>query len=317
MPMRITFVMDPLANVNIDADTTFAFMLAARERGHDVFYTRQQDLFARGDIAGAVVQRADVRRVQGDHYTLGEPERVELHSMDVVFQRTDPPFDIAYLHAVHILELAEERGALVINKPSGLRAANEKLYALHFPSVIPETLVSSSKDEILSFAAEQGGKCIIKPVDGHGGEAVFLLDVDDRNKNALIEVMTKHGSLRAICQRYLPDARRGDKRIIMLDGEPLGGILRVPRADEHRGNIHVGGTVVHTELTPRDLEICATVGPRLRADGLYFVGLDVIGDYLTEINVTSPTGIQELSRLNHIDAAATVIEALGGFAAAR
>lgn len=306
--MRIVFVMDPLANVDIDADTTFAFMLAATQRGHVVYYTRQRDLFARGDVAGAVVQRADVRRVHGDHFTLHDPERVDLGDFDVVFQRTDPPFDIDYLHAVHILELAEERGTLVVNKPSGLRAANEKLYALHFVDVIPDTLVASGKEEILAFAAEQGGRCILKPVDGHGGEAVFLLDVDDRNKNALIEVMTAHGTRRAICQRYLPDARHGDKRIIMLDGEPLGAILRVPRADEHRGNIHVGGTVEKTELTPREREICAAVGPRLRADGLWFVGLDVIGDHLTEVNVTSPTGIQEMSRLDDVDGAGAVIE---------
>lgn len=306
--MRIAFVMDPVANVDIDADTTFAFMLAAAERGHDIFYVRQRDLSARGEVARAIVRRATVQRVHGEHVSLGEPEDVDLQSMDVVFQRKDPPFDIAYLHAVHLLELAEERGTLVINKPSGLRAANEKLYALHFPSVIPDTLVSSVQSEILEFASEQGGRCIIKPVDGHGGEAVFVLDVEDRNKNALIEVMTQHGTQRTICQQYLPAARQGDKRVILLDGKPLGGILRVPRADEHRGNIHVGGTVERVDLTPRDLEICAAVGPRLRRDGLWFVGLDIIGDHLTEINVTSPTGIQELSRLNDVDGAGTVIE---------
>ncbi len=306
--MRIAFVMDPLEQVNVDADTTFAFMLAAQERGHDVYYTSQRRLSARNDVARAVVQRARVQRKQGDHHELEAAEQVDLHSFDVVFQRTDPPFDIDYLHAVHVLELAEERGTLVVNKPSGLRAANEKLYSLHFPDVIPDTLVTASKSDIKAFAEEMGGKCVVKPVDGHGGEAVFVIALDDRNANALLEVMTKHETQRVICQRYLPEARRGDKRVIMLNGEPLGGILRVPRADENRGNIHVGGTVEKSELTERDLEICAAVGPRLREDGLWFVGLDVIGESLTEVNVTSPTGIQELSRLNGIDGAGKVIE---------
>lgn len=306
--MRIAFVMDPLEHVNVDADTTFAFMLAAQARGHEIYHVRQRDLSARGDVARAVVRRAEVRRTQGDHYSLGGTEHVDLHEIDVVFQRTDPPFDIDYLHAVHILELAEERGTLVVNKPSGLRAANEKLYALHFPDAIPDTLVTSSATEIKAFAREMGGRCVIKPVDGHGGEAVFVLALDDRNANALLEVMTEHGRTRIICQRYLPEARRGDKRVILLDGEPLGGIMRVPRADEHRGNIHVGGTVEQATLTDRDREICELVGPRLRRDGLWFVGLDIIGDHLTEVNVTSPTGIQEMSRLDGFDGAAAVLE---------
>ena len=306
--MRFAFVMDPLENVDIHADTTFAFMLAAQQRGHDIFYIRQRDLFARGNEARAVVQQATVRREEGAHYALNEPQVHALTDFDVVFQRTDPPFDIDYLHACHILELAEEQGVVVANKPSGLRAANEKLYALHFPDVLPPTLVTSVPSEILQFAEEFEGKCIIKPVDGHGGEAVFVLDLEDRNKNALIEVMTEHGARRVICQQYLPAARAGDKRIILLDGEPMGGILRVPRADEHRGNIHVGGTVEKTVLTERDLEICAAVGPRLSREGLWFVGLDVIGDFLTEINVTSPTGIQEMSRFDDIDGAGQVID---------
>ena len=310
--MRIAFVMDPMARIDVEADTTFAFMLTAHARGHEVYYADARDLSARGNVALCIVHNAQVRRNQGNHYTLGPSEVVELHALDCVFMRKDPPFDIGYLHAVHILELAEELGALVVNKPSGLRAANEKLYSLHFPDVIPDTLVTSSKADIKTFVREFGGKCIIKPVDGHGGEAVFLLDVDDRNVNALIEIMTDHESNRVVCQRYLPQARDGDKRILLLDGEPLGAILRVPRADEHRGNIHVGGTVERAALTERDHEICEAVGPRLRADGLWFVGLDVIGDYLTEVNVTSPTGIQEMSRLDAVDGAGRVIEWVEG-----
>ena len=305
--MRIAFVMDPIDGVNIDADTTFAFMMAASERDHELFVVRQTELFARGASAFAVARPVHVQRVHGDHARLDEPRVMRLADLDVIFQRKDPPFDIEYLHAVHILELAEEQGTLVVNKPAGLRAANEKLYALHFEDVIPDTLVTASKAQILDFAAEHGGRCIVKPVDGHGGEAVFVLDVDDRNKNALLEVMTAHEGQRVVCQQYLPEAREGDKRILLLDGNAMGAILRVPRADEHRGNIHVGGTVEPTELTDRDREICEAVASRLRHDGLYFVGLDVIGGYLTEVNVTSPTGIQEMSRFAGHDGAHDVI----------
>jgi glutathione synthase len=305
--MRIAFVMDPIETVNIDADTTFALMLAAQERGHDVFYVRMQDMYARGNEAWSRVVRVNLQRVKGAHFEFGVESDMALHELDVIFMRKDPPFDIAYLHAVHLLELAQELGALVMNSPDGLRAANEKLYALHFPEATPTTLVSKSARIIRQFAADQGGRCIIKPLDGHGGEGVFMLDLEDRNASALLEVMTRHETEYLMCQTYLPAARKGDKRILMLDGEPMGAILRVPQEKDHRGNIHVGGRVEKTDLSPRDLEICQMVGPRLREDGLYFVGLDVIGDYLTEVNVTSPTGIQEMSRLNGVDGPAEVI----------
>ena len=305
--MKFGFIMDPIENVNIDADTTFAFMLAAKEAGHEVYYLEMQDLSARGAQAFGIWQSCDVRREKGNHYTLSEPEFGSLDTFDVLFMRKDPPFDIAYLHACHLLELAEERGVLVVNKPSGLRAANEKLYALHFEEVIPDTIVTRSATAIKAFLEEVGGKCILKPVDGHGGDGIFMLDAKDRNLNAIIEVSTHTGKERVICQRYLPAARAGDKRVILLAGTPLGGILRVPREDDNRGNIHVGGTVVKAELTERDLAICEAVGPKLVEDGLWFVGLDIIGDHLTEVNVTSPTGIQEMSRLNEIDGAGAVI----------
>lgn len=305
--MRIAFVMDPIGQVDVNADTTFAFMLAAQERGHEVYFINMSDMGARGDEAWSFAQSCEVRRTQGDHHTLGVRVHEPLHNFDVIFMRKDPPFDIPYLHACHLLELAEQKGTLVVNRPSGLRAANEKLYSLHFPGAIPDTVVTKSQAEIKAFAVTEGGKCIIKPLDGHGGEGVLLLDLDDRNANAILELTTHHETEYLMCQQYLPQAREGDKRILLLDGEPMGGILRVPTDDDHRGNIHVGGTVKPIELSPRDLEICAQVGPRLKADGLYFVGLDVIGDYLTEVNVTSPTGIQEMSRLNGVDGAGDVI----------
>lgn len=305
--MRIAFVMDPVEDVNIDADTTFALMLAAEERGHAVFYIRMQDMSARGNEAWARAARCQVRRDATSHYSLGQAEDTPLHDFDAIWMRKDPPFDIPYLHAVHLLELAEELGVLVLNSPAGLRAANEKLYALHFPEAIPNTMVTKSAHDIRDFATSQGGKCIIKPLDGHGGSGVFMFDLEDRNASALLEVMTQNGTQYLMCQAYIPAARSGDKRILMLDGEPMGAILRVPQESDHRGNIHVGGRVEKTELTERDLEICEMVGPRLKRDGLYFVGLDVIGEFLTEVNVTSPTGIQEMSRLNGVDGPSDVM----------
>jgi len=305
---EIGFVMDPLDGVILAEDTTFAFMLAARERGHEIYYIRPEDLYARGETARAVVHPCEVRRREGDHYELEEGERRALRELDAVLMRKDPPFDVDYLHASHLLELAREDGAFVMNDPTGLRVANEKLYALHFPELIPDTLVTREQELIEEFAAARGGRCVVKPVDGHGGAAVFVVDEDDRNKNAIIEQMTGEESDRVVCQEYVPAAREGDKRILLLDGDPMGAILRVPPDDDHRGNIHVGGTVEKTDLTERDREICRRVGPRLSEDGLWFAGIDVLGGRLTEINVTSPTGIQEMSRLDGVDGAGRVID---------
>jgi glutathione synthase len=306
--MKIGFIMDPLTSVDIHADTTFSFMLAAKERGHEVYYLKMEDLAAEGDEAWCVMRRCEVRQVEGDHYELDSPQYEPVHALDAVFMRKDPPFDVAYLHAAHMLELAEEQGCFVINKPNGLRAANEKLYALHFPELIPDTVVTNSSERIRSFLDDHGGRCVIKPIDGHGGEGIFVLEQGDKNLNALIEVATDNGKQKLICQSYIPEIRQGDKRILVLDGEPQGAILRVPAETDHRGNIHVGGSVKKVELTERDKEICAQVGERLRKDGIWFSGIDVIGEYLTEVNVTSPTGIQEMSRLNNVDGAAQVIE---------
>lgn len=306
--MKIGFVMDPLDSVNIDADTTFAFMFAAQERGHEVFYLRMEDLAAEGDVAWGIMQPCELRRVAGDHYTLGAAEYAPVHTLDAVFMRKDPPFDVDYLHAAHLLELAEEKGCFVMNKPNGLRAANEKLYALHFPDFIPDTIVTRDAARILEFVDAHGGRAIIKPVDGHGGAGIFVLEKGDKNLNALIEVSTRVGTERVICQSYIPEIRQGDKRILVVNGEPIGAIIRVPAETEHRGNIHVGGTVEKVVLSERDREICAAVGERLRRDGIWFSGVDVIGDYLTEVNVTSPTGIQEMSRLDGVDGAGMVIE---------
>lgn len=306
--MKIGFIMDPMEAVNVFADTTFAFMLAAQERGHEVFFLRMQDLWAQGSTTRARYTPCKVEQKQGAHFEMGESVEGPLHELDAVFMRKDPPFDVPYLHACHLLELAEKKGCFVMNKPRGLMAANEKLYALNFEHVMPETIVTHSASQIKAFLGEHGGKCILKPIDGHGGSGIFMLDSKDRNLNAIIEVSTREGAEAVMCQQYVPEARQGDKRILLLDGKPLGAILRVPKEDDNRGNIHVGGSVAKTDLTERDLAICEAVGPTLKQDGLWFVGLDVIGGHLTEVNVTSPTGIQEMSRLNETDGSGQVIE---------
>lgn len=306
--MKFGFVMDPLSGLNIEADTTFAFMLAAQKRDHDIFYIRPADLAIEGGKPWSKLYPCRVDRDPDNYYELQEPAYQSLTALDRIFMRKDPPFDVDYLHATHILELAEKKGTPVINKPDGLRTANEKLYAFHFPQLLPDTIVTRDPSRIDEFAAEHGGECVLKPVDGYGGRQVFHLDRQTPNYNAIIEAMTNEGRERTVCQAYLPDASGGDKRIIMLDGQPLGAILRVPREGEFRGNIHVGGRVQKTQLTESDWRICRAVAPKLREDGLWFVGLDVIGDRLTEINLTSPTGIQEMSRLDGVDGAGRVIE---------
>ncbi|MGH7872225.1 MAG: glutathione synthase, partial [Candidatus Binatia bacterium] len=234
------------------------------------------------------------------HFRFGEFKTGALEEFDSVWMRKDPPFDLKFFFATHLLSLIDQSKCFVMNDPKGLREANEKLYALRFPEQIPQTLVSSDKQRLKSFMAELGGEMIIKPLDGCGGSGVFYLHEQDRNTNAILEAATDNGGRLIMGQRYLPEIRQGDKRIIVLDGEPLGAVLRVPLETETRGNIHVGGQCVKTAVTARDREICAALSPLLQADGLYFVGLDVIGSFLTEVNVTSPTGIQEVNSLDNV-----------------
>lgn len=306
--LRIAFIMDPIQNVLIDKDTTFAFMLEAQARGHDLWYLEMPDLFIDRARAMGRVRRIELRREPHNHFTFGKEQTGPLGDFDAIFMRKDPPFDIAYLHATQLLDLAQNQGALVLNNPTGLRAANEKLYALNFPSVIPATLVSHDATSLKTFLEELGGEMIIKPIDGHGGAGIFYVHRDDRNLNSILETATREGREPIIAQQYIPEVRQGDKRLIVLNGEPLGCTLRVPQSDENRGNIHVGGTCVRANVTDRDKEICRIVFPWLQRDGLYFVGLDIIGEYLTEVNVTSPTGVQEIDRLNNACLEAHVID---------
>ncbi|HEY8514236.1 MAG TPA: glutathione synthase [Candidatus Binatia bacterium] len=295
--LRLGFVMDPLPVINIDKDTTFAFLLEAQSRGHEIFYIDARDLALNRGVPEATFRSVSVRRKQGDHFTLGDARREPLVWFDAVFLRKDPPFDMDFFFDTHIASLVDRRKTLVINDPRGLREANEKLYALNFPDVIPESLVTSDVRRLKEFLVDMGGEMIIKPLDGCGGAGVFHLHRGDRNLNSILEFATNESRRRVMAQRYLPEVRKGDKRIILIDGEPRGAVLRVPSEEEARSNLHVGGSAVAFEMSPRDLEICARVGPKLREDGLVFVGLDVIGDYLTEVNVTSPTGVQEIAAL--------------------
>jgi len=306
--MRFLYVMDPLSRVLVDQDTTFAFMLEGQRRGHEQHVCGGEDLFVERAVPHARTRHAQVRRADV-HYTLGEERTVALEWFDVVFMRKDPPFDLAYFFATQLLDLVDRRRTLVVNDPRGLREANEKLYALRFPTLIPESLVTADAARLKAFMAALGGEMIVKPLDGCGGAGVFHLRRDDRNLNSILELSTANGTRLVMAQRYLAAVRTsGDKRLIVLAGEPLGAIARVPREDEHRGNIHVGGRVERAPVDERDREICRVMAPRLDADGLWFVGLDVIGGLVTEVNVTSPTGVQEIDRLDGVCLEARVLD---------
>jgi glutathione synthase len=306
--MRILFVMDPLERMTPDKDSTFAFMRASTARGHVNLHCLPHQITVRDGRAFAHVSEATVSATP-PYSTYGKRHFVAVDELDAVMIRKDPPFDHAYLLCTLCLEHARGK-TLIMNDPAGLREANEKLYALHFAKWMTKTLVSSSRDEILAFVDDVGGKAVIKPLDGAGGVGVMSLYAKDKNARAIIDVVTGEGFRLAMVQSFIEKVTEGDKRVILLDGEPLGAILRVPRPDDFRANIHVGGRVLPTELTARELELVADIAPRLRKDGLLFVGLDLIAEHLTEVNVTSPTGIQELGRFTGGKPEETVIEFL-------
>lgn len=305
--MRFLFVMDPPSTVKVDSDTSFALMLAAQALGHRVDHCLPQDLFLVSGTLHARVCRARMQQDPIEPIALAQGEDVNLETIDAVFVRKDPPFDSNYLWAVLMLEALRDK-TLVVNDPRGLRDANEKLYTCHFPELMPETLVSSHRERIRSFMQQVGGRAVIKPLDGAGGEGVMALSEGDPNVRAIIDTVTHNGSCVAMVQRFLPEYKQGDKRILLLDGEPIGALLRVPRSDDIASNLRMGGRAEPGVLDAADKRIIDTVAPRLRRDGLYFVGLDVIGGYLTEVNVTSPTGIQQMSRIDQQNLPARVIE---------
>ena len=297
--MRILIIMDSIEQAELNKDTSVGFILAAQTLEYPVYYCNQEHLFVEDGRGAALCAPLRLHPDSEDAIELGPWAPAGLSEFDTIWMRKDPPVDRAYLHASHILDMAGS--ALVVNSPSGIRFANEKLYAQVFPEFCPPTYVSRDIQSLLIKIRASSQPTVVKPVDGHGGAGVFVLSPDDRNAASVLETLTENGRRWVVSQTYIPAARTGDKRIIMLNGELQGAIIRVPQNLDHRGNIHVGGTVQSVELTDRDLEICRAVGPRLRADGLWFVGLDIIGDYLTEINVTSPTGIREIQSLTGRD----------------
>jgi len=296
--LRVAVQMDPIESINIDADSTFALMLEAQARGHSLWHYHVRNLVLAGGRVTALAEQVTVEHKKGAHWSFGAREEIDLATMDVVLMRQDPPFDMAYITATHILEHIHPK-TLVVNDPAAVRNAPEKLFVTHFPELMPDTLVTADRAAIMKFRAKHGD-IIVKPLFGNGGAGVFHLRPDDPNLNSLIEMFTEKSREPLVVQKYVPDVRKGDKRIVLVDGVAMGAINRVPAAGEARSNMHVGGRPEPTTLTDREREICERIGPALRERGMIFVGIDVIGGYLTEINVTSPTGLQEIARFDGI-----------------
>jgi glutathione synthase len=304
MSLNIAVQMDPIARINHKGDSTFAMLLEAQKRGHRISYYTPDKLSLRGNDVVASVQSLTVRDVEGDYFTLGEPERVNMESFDVVLLRQDPPFDLAYITSTHLLERIHPK-TLVVNDPASVRNAPEKIFVMGFNDLMPPTLISRDKDEINAFRAEHGA-VVMKPLHGHGGAAVFRVLPQDMNFGSLYDLFSVTFKEQWVIQRFLPEVKHGDKRIILVDGEFAGAVNRVPAEDDLRSNMVRGGAAKSTELSPREREICERVGPALRERGLLFVGIDVIDGNLTEINVTSPTGIRAIAKLGGPDVAARI-----------
>jgi len=309
LSLRVAVQMDPIAGVDIAGDSTFALMLSAQARGHRLFHYAPGDLTWCDDSLFTRAQPVEVRRVQGDHFTLGEPVTLDLAAdIDVVLMRQDPPFDIAYITATHLLERIHFR-TLVVNDPASVRNAPEKLFVLDYARFMPPTLITRSLDEVRAFQTTHG-EIVVKPLHGNGGSGVFRIGADGGNLGALTELFTEVWREPFMVQAFLPDVCAGDKRIVLVDGEVAGAINRIPGAGEIRSNLAAGGRAEATDLTPREREICAALAPELKARGLIFVGIDVIAGHLTEINVTSPTGIVALDRFNGTDTAGLIWNAI-------
>jgi glutathione synthase len=308
MSLTVAIQMDPIEKIDIAGDSTFALALEAQRRGHGLLYYGPRDLTFRDGKITARVRPLNVRPVKGDHFALGDGFVYDLSSADVVLMRQDPPFDMAYITATHILERIHPK-TLVVNDPAQVRNAPEKLFVTEFKNFMPPTLITADRREIDEFRAEHKD-IILKPLYGNGGAGVFRVKADDENLGSMLEMFTAFYREPVIVQRYLPEVRKGDKRIILVDGVFAGAINRVPAVGEARSNMHVGGRAEATELTAREKDICAAIGPELKKRGLIFTGIDVIGDVMTEINVTSPTGIQEVKRFGGADIAVLVWDAI-------
>jgi len=308
MGLKVAVQMDPVEAIDINGDSTFALCLEAQHRGHELTYYEPKHLSLQDGRVYARVRPLHVQREKGQHAVLGDPFSQNLRDVDVVLMRQDPPFDMSYITATHILELIHP-DTLVVNDPAEVRNAPEKLFATRFHGLLPPTLITRDATEIHAFR-EEHRDIIVKPLYGNGGLGIFRIREDDENLNSLLEMFSGIYREPVIVQRYLPEVRQGDKRIILVDGEPVGAINRVPAKGESRSNMHVGGKAEKSALTPREVEICETIGPELKARGLIFVGIDVIGNFLTEINVTSPTGIQEIDRFDGSNLAGLVWDAI-------
>jgi glutathione synthase len=308
MKLKMAFIMDPVGTINTEKDTTFVLMLEAQARGHEVWYLELKDMFVKEAQAFGNATQISLERSE-DFYKLGDKQTLPLESFDAVWMRKDPPVNNDFLYATYILSLIDENKTKVLNNPTGIRESNEKLYSLFFPEIIPQSIVTKNIGQLEEFLSEAGGQIVVKPLDGYGGEGIFYVREGDRNANVILESITKFGTEYVIGQKFIEKVSEGDKRIIILNGEPLGAVLRVPKpGGEFRSNFHSGGSPAKSELTQRDLEICEAIGPRLRKDGLYLVGLDVIGGYVTEINTTSPTGVQEINNLDGVKLETQIIE---------
>ena len=307
---RIGVVMDPIESIKPKKDSSLAMLLEAERRDAEIHYMRQGDLKL---LAGVALGRSRRLRVQDDPddwFELGEENEIRLGDLDVILMRKDPPFDMEYVYTTYVLGRAEEAGALVVNRPRALRDINEKAYTAWFPQCAPLTLITRSMKEMKAFLAENG-KIVVKPLDGMGGKSIFVVAAGDNNANVIFETLTENGSRFAMAQVFIPEIRAGDKRILLIDGEPVPyALARIPSADDNRGNLVMGAVGEGRELTEKDRWICSEVGPVLRDKGVMFAGLDVIGDYLTEVNVTSPTGIRELDRLFELNIAGTLFDAI-------
>ncbi|MGN6286049.1 MAG: glutathione synthase [Afipia sp.] len=304
MTLKVAVQMDPIARINIRGDSTFALLLEAQKRGHTLSYYTPETLSLSGKEVVARVQPLTVRDEEGDHFTLGDAARTNLESFDVVLLRQDPPFDLAYITTTHFLERIHPK-TLVVNDPASVRDAPEKIFVTEFADLMPPTLISRDKDEINAFRAAHGD-VVMKPLYGHGGAAVFRVTPQDMNFGSLYDMFSVTFREPWVIQRFLPDVKLGDKRIILVDGEFAGAVNRVPAPDDLRSNMVRGGAAKATDLSPREQEICKRLGPALRERGLLFVGIDVIDNHLTEINVTSPTGIRAIAKLGGPDIAAKI-----------
>jgi glutathione synthase len=310
MAIRLGVVMDPIAGIDFRKDSTLALLSAAQARGWELHYMEMGDLYLRDGNACGRFRLLTVRDDARDWYTLRDEKTALLNELDVILMRKDPPFDMEYIYATYLLEQAERAGVLVVNRPRSLRDANEKLFTAWFPQCCPPTLVCREAGHLRDFLAESGD-IILKPLDGMGGASIFRLRSGDPNQTVILETMTDHGRRFVMAQRFIPEIRHGDKRILMVDGEPVPyALARIPASGETRGNLAAGGRGEGVALSERDRWICAQVGPTLRERGLIFVGLDVIGDYLTEINVTSPTCIRELEKLYDVDIKGALMDAI-------